>query len=173
MLPIGDRLMLSYRLSCRNFQTSMFHKTLCLAVALLASSVGVSQAQSPAQLEVFEKNARPLFVEKCQGCHNAKLKSGGFDLSSPEGMKEAAAMGIFGKASDAENSPILKALGYENRIKMPPQGKLSPETISAVREWVAAGAPIPASTPTAGNTLAGTGVRPVALRGVRSATAGP
>ncbi len=49
---------------------------------------------------------------------------------------------------------------------MPPQGKLPAETIAAVREWVAAGAPIPAVTPSAGDSLAGTGVRPVALRGV-------
>ena len=49
---------------------------------------------------------------------------------------------------------------------MPPQGKLPAETIAALREWVAAGAPVPATTPSAGNALSGTGVRPVALRGV-------
>jgi hypothetical protein len=135
-------------------------------VLLICLSLGVINAQTPAQLEIFEKNARPLFAEKCQPCHSTKLRSGGFDLSSPEGIKEAAAIGIFGKASEPENSPILKALSYENRIKMPPQGKLPAETIAAVREWVAAGAPSPAATPSAGNSLAGTGVRPVALRGV-------
>jgi cytochrome c553 len=116
--------------------------------------------------EIFEKNARPLFVQKCQFCHNAKMRSGGFDLSSPDGLKEAASMGIFGKATEPEKSPIIRALSYENQIKMPPQGKLPPETVAAVREWVAAGAPLPAATPSAGNSLAGTGVRPVALRGV-------
>src|SRR5208282_4338877 len=55
---------------------------------------------------------------------------------------------------------------YESQVKMPPQGKLPAETIAAIREWVAAGAPTPAVTPTAGNSLEGTGVRPVALRGV-------
>ncbi len=137
-----------------------------ITALLFVLSVGIAAAQTPAQLELFEKNARPLFAEKCQPCHNAKLRSGGFDLSSPEGIKEAASIGIFGKAADPENSPILKALSYENRIKMPPQGKLPAETISAVREWVVAGAPSPAATPSAGNSLAGTGVRPVALRGV-------
>jgi hypothetical protein len=126
----------------------------------------IAQAQTPAELELFEKNARPLFVDKCQGCHNAKLKSGGFDLSSPAAIKEAASMGIFGAAADPEKSPIVKALTYEGQIKMPPQGKLPAESIAAVREWVAAGAPIPKVTPPAGDSLAGTGVRPVALRGV-------
>ena len=144
----------------------MSHPTVIAAISLLALGSAVTQAQTPAQLELFEKNARPLFADKCQGCHNSKLKSGGLDFSSPDALKEAAATGIFGKPEDAENSVIIKALKYESTIKMPPQGKLSPETIAAVRDWVAAGAPMPAATPSAGNSLAGTGVRPVALRGV-------
>jgi cytochrome c553 len=133
---------------------------------LVTLGLGAGLAQTPAQLELFEKNARPVFAEKCQGCHNAKLKSGGFDLSSPSAIKEAASMGIFGSAAEPEKSVIIKALSYESQIKMPPQGKLPAETIAAVREWVAAGAPVPAVTPSAGDSLAGTGVRPVALRGV-------
>jgi hypothetical protein len=129
-------------------------------------AVGLGHGQTAAQLELFEKNARPLFAEKCQGCHNAKLKSGGIDFSSPNGIKDAASMGIFGSPADPEKSVIVKALSYENQVKMPPQGKLSVETIAAIREWVAAGAPTPAVTPSAGDSLAGTGVRPVALRGV-------
>jgi hypothetical protein len=129
-------------------------------------SLGVGHAQTAAQLELFEKNARPVFAEKCQGCHNAKLKSGGFDLSSPSAIKEAASMGIFGNAAEPDKSVIIKALSYDSQIKMPPQGKLPAETIAAVREWVAAGAPVPAVTPSAGDSLAGTGVRPIALRGV-------
>lgn len=141
-------------------------RTVISFVSPFTLSLGVIHAQTPAQLELFEKNARPVFVQKCQLCHNAKMKSGGFDLSSPDGMKEAASMGIFGKAAEPAISPIIRALSYENQIKMPPQGKLPPETISSLKEWVAAGAPTPAATPSAGNSLAGTGVRPVALRGV-------
>ena len=106
----------------------MIHRTAVLTVftflSLVTLSLGVSQAQTPAALELFETNARPVFVQKCQPCHSAKLRSGGFDLSSPEGIKEAAAMGIFGKQSDPAKSPIIRALSYENQIKMPPQGKL-------------------------------------------------
>ena len=123
----------------------MTFKTRFAAAALLAT--GPLCAQSAAQIEVFEKNARPLFVETCQGCHNQKLKSGGLDLSSVDGIKEAAAGGFFGNAAEPDKSLLLQALGYEGRIKMPPQGKLPPEKITAVREWVAAGAPIPAAAP--------------------------
>jgi hypothetical protein len=135
-------------------------------VLLGTLAVGLGHTQTASELELFEKNARPVFVEKCQGCHNAKLKSGGIDFSSPNGIKDAASMGIFGKADEPDKSVIIKALNYENQVKMPPQGKLPAETIAAIREWVAAGAPTPAVTPSAGDSLAGTGVRPIALRGV-------
>ena len=81
----------------------------------------VSFRQDRQPLRLFEKNARPLFAEKCQGCHNAKLKSGGIDFSSPSAIKEAASTGIFGNAAEPEKSPIVKALSYEGQIKMPPQ----------------------------------------------------
>jgi hypothetical protein len=133
---------------------------------LIAFGIREGHAQTPTQTEVFEKNARPVFASKCQGCHNARLKSGGLDFSSPEAIKADGSMGIFGKPSEPDGSILLRALSYENQIKMPPQGKLPPETITAMREWLAAGAPVPAITPSAGDSLSGTGVRPVALRGV-------
>jgi hypothetical protein len=141
-------------------------KTSSVAFLLLPFFSNSGVAQSPAQLELFEKNARPLFAEKCQGCHNSKLKSGGLDFSSPEGIRDAASAGVFGKAAEPEKSVLLQALSYERSVRMPPQGKLAPEAIASVREWVAAGAPTPTATPSAGNSLSGTGVRPVALRGV-------
>src|SRR6202050_2133908 len=149
-----------------NLMTFGTLRRLFTVLPLLTLCLGAWQAQTPAQLELFEKNARPVFAEKCQGCHNAKLKSGGVDLSSPRAIKKAAPLGIFGSAPEPEKSVIIKALGYESQIKMPPQGKLPAETIAAVREWVAAGAPVPAVIPSAGDSLSGTGVRPVALRGV-------
>lgn len=158
-----SKLAVSVRAWAENGKGDTAAMSFCFVFFLTALS---THAQTPAQLEVFEKNARPVFVEKCQPCHSTKMRSGGFDLSSPEGIKEAAALGIFGKAADAESSPILRALSYENRVKMPPQGKLPAETIAGIRDWVMAGAPSPAATVQAGNALAGTGVRPVALRGV-------
>src|ERR1700684_2032666 len=107
-----------------------FFTVLPLALAIVTLGLGALHAQTPAQLELFEKNARPVFAEKCQGCHNAKLKSGGFDLSSPGAIKEAASMGIFGNAAEPEKSVIIKALSYEGQIKMPPQGKLSEVAIA-------------------------------------------
>jgi cytochrome c553 len=116
--------------------------------------------------ELFEKYARPLFVEKCQACHNGKLKSGGIDFSTVEGMHAAAQAGFFGAPSDPDKSPLLQALAYESRVKMPPQGKLPADRIAGIREWLAAGATLPAATATSSATESSTGLRPVAIRGV-------
>lgn len=90
--------------------------------------------------ELFEKKVRPIFLEHCQACHNEKVKTGGLDLTSADGLKRAAAGGFFGTATEPNNSPIVQALGYEGRVKMPPAGKLPADKIAAIREWVGAGA---------------------------------
>jgi len=52
------------------------------SVLVLLVSLRLVHAQSPDQLELFEKKVRPIFVENCQGCHNEKVKNGGLNLSS-------------------------------------------------------------------------------------------
>src|SRR4051794_13286698 len=86
------------------------------ALCLIALCAGAARAQTPSQIELFEKNARPLFASKCEVCHNAKLKSGGLDLSSASAIHEAASMGIFGKPGEPDGSVLLRALSYESQI---------------------------------------------------------
>src|SRR5205814_7493035 len=100
----------------------------CASFAFLVIGAFPIQGQTEAQLEIFEKNARPIFSEKCQGCHNAKLKSGGLDLSSPSGIKEAAGQGFFGTAAEPDKRLLLQAISYAGRVRMPQQGKLVTET---------------------------------------------
>src|ERR1700687_2867995 len=132
--------------------------------AILGITPLLAQAQTP--LELFEKNARPVFVDKGQACHNARLKSGGLDLSSREGIQLAKEGGFFGSPTDPDKSLILQALGYEGRIKMPPQGKLPPGKIAGMKECLAAGAAVPVATGTQTSAESSTGLRPVALRGL-------
>ncbi len=107
-----------------------------LSLTLLASAVF---GQSPDQVEYFEKNVRPLLVKNCQGCHNAKLQSGGVDLSSATGFQEA---GLF-KKDKPEASRILVVTSYEGSVKMPPMGKLKADDLAKLAEWCKMGAPWP------------------------------
>ena len=61
-----------------------------LAVALYALATASSlraaddTAPTPEQLEFFEKQIRPLFVEQCQSCHGREKQEAGLRLDGRE-----------------------------------------------------------------------------------------
>jgi hypothetical protein len=100
-------------------------------------------AQSVDALEFFEKSVRPVLVEKCQVCHNPNLKTAELDLSSAAGFLHGGASGPLVSPDQPEKSKLLEVIGYEERLKMPPTGKLNNEEIASLTAWVKAGAPWP------------------------------
>ena len=107
----------------------------------LATSLSLAQTTDSA--EFFEKKVRPIFAENCQGCHNSELKIGGLDLSTPEGFANGSQSGPIVSLDNPENSRLLRVVSYEEKLKMPPRMKLGDPEITALREWVMAGAPWP------------------------------
>jgi hypothetical protein len=101
-------------------------------------------AGQTAGVEFFETKVRPLLVAKCQGCHGVASHVAGLDLSSAEGFGKGADSGVLISGSDPAESRLMRAIGYEGRIKMPPTGRLKTEEIAAIREWIEMGAPWPA-----------------------------
>jgi len=109
---------------------------------LLAFATRVHAAPEPRD-ELFEKKVRPIFANKCQPCHGPQLRTAGLDLTSVDGFRKGADGGPLVDPVDLNNSRLLKAVGYQERIKMPPAGKLRDEEIAAIREWLSLGAPWP------------------------------
>ena len=110
-----------------------------LAVFLATSSAVAEQGGA----EYFEEHVRPLLSARCQVCHNAQLKSGNIDLSGVEGFLKARDEAALISAEEPASSRLLAIVGYEGRIKMPPGGKLPPEEIAILVDWVGQGAPWP------------------------------
>ncbi len=110
-------------------------KTLTVSVLVAASFAHAQSAD-----EFFEKKIRPVLVTKCQGCHNAKLKTAGLDLSTAAGF---AAGGPSGSLLGGAESRLLKVISYEFELKMPPMGKLPAEDLQNLAAWVKVGAPWP------------------------------
>jgi len=100
-------------------------------------------AQSPEQIEYFERNVRPVLVQSCQPCHNAKMKSSGLDLSSAAGFYAGGSGGSILDKAHPEESRFAKVIGYEDPLKMPPMGKLKAEQLDSLNNWVKMGAPWP------------------------------
>ena len=96
--------------------------------------------QTAADTEFFEKRIRPVFAAKCSQCHNSKTKMGAVDLTSGEAFQQAVNEASLISASNPEDSRLLRLLGWEDKVKMPPTGKLPAEDLKAITEWVKAGA---------------------------------
>ena len=83
---------------------------LCLLGSILTLTAA---AQSPTQeaaakADFFETRVRPVFAQNCQQCHNSKLKTAALDLSTGAGLDPAR---------------LLRAISYEDNLKMPPAGQ--------------------------------------------------
>ena len=112
-------------------------------IFLLTAFAAAAQAGAASDsLEFFEKQIRPILAGQCWMCHNEKVQSAGLDLKTAEGYLAARGAGFFGAAGEPERSLLLKALSYEQRVKMPPQGRLGAEQITAVRRWLSQGRPL-------------------------------
>jgi cytochrome c553 len=118
------------------------------SLACLALWASSANAQTPEQIEFFEKKVRPVLATKCQGCHNAKVKTAGLDLSTAAGFAAGGATGTL-VAKTPDDSRLLKVIGYETSLKMPPMGKLGDEDIANLTAWVKMGTPWPGGMPMA------------------------
>jgi len=107
-------------------------------------------AEGPAGAEFFEKQVRPLLVERCQKCHNPTKTSGGLKLTDREAILKGGDSGPAVVPGRPAESLLVRAVGYlDNDIKMPPNEKLADSDAAKLRQWVALGVPWPASNASA------------------------
>jgi hypothetical protein len=107
---------------------------------------------SRAQRTFFEKNIRPVLVEKCYKCHStepdAKIK-GGLAVDTREALMTGGDTGPAIVPGKPDASLLMETLhGSDPDLLMPPEkdgGKLSAEIIAAFAQWIKIGAPDPRS----------------------------
>ena len=124
----------------------------CVGLAVWALSAARCPAQevSPADLEFFEKQVRPVLVEHCLECHGGKKQQGGFSLATRDLLLKGGDSGAALVPGKPDESPLWAALAYSGDLKMPPAGKLPESKLEALRQWIAKGAPWPANSPLVG-----------------------
>jgi len=123
--------------------------TLGLARVSTAAEAG-TPSDSPVSELLFVRRVLPIFREKCVSCHGddeKKIKSG-FDMRTMEGLRKGGDSGEPALApGKPEQSPLyLAATRTDPDWKaMPPKenDKLTSEQLSAIRQWIAGGAPWP------------------------------
>src|SRR5262249_54166404 len=107
------------------------------------SAADTPAGKAPAALEFFEREIRPLLVERCQACHSEKKTRGGLRLTGRAAALKGGERGPAFVPGKPEESLLIKAIGYTDDLKMPPAGKLSAAEIGKLKRWVALGAPWP------------------------------
>src|SRR5687767_284120 len=94
-----------------------------LLFAFLSASPAAAQSEG---LDLFERKIRPVLVEHCYSCHSAeaqknkKLK-GGLLLDSCAGIRQGGDSGPALKEGDLTGGLLLKALRYDDELRMPPK----------------------------------------------------
>ena len=109
----------------------------------------VADELAPSQGEkLFALHVRPIFQEKCSGCHSKEEIKGGFDLSSRKSMLEGG--DAYGESvvvpGDIDASSLLVMIARdEPGYEMPPKeaDRLSQQEVWAIRDWIRADAPWP------------------------------
>ncbi len=111
-----------------------------------------SFGQSNDQAEFFEKKIRPLLAANCAKCHNPNAKVAELDLTTAEGFARGGESGALINKEHPEESRLLKVIGYDDKLKMPPTGKMKDADIASITEWVKAGAVWPSAKPVVAET---------------------
>lgn len=111
-----------------------------LVLLIVLTAAGNGQSPAPSSPDFFETTIRPLLAAKCYACHT-EAHMGGLQLDSREHFLKGGKSGPIVVAGSPDQSLMMKALRYTDpRLKMPPTGKLSPEQLASVEEWIKAGA---------------------------------
>ncbi len=101
-------------------------------------------------VEFFETKVRPVLAENCFACHTS-TKLGGLEMSSRDALIRGGNSGPAIEPGHPERSLLLKAVSHtDERLKMPPQGKLSDPQVSDLAVWIRDGAVWPNALETQG-----------------------
>jgi Protein of unknown function (DUF1553)/Protein of unknown function (DUF1549)/Planctomycete cytochrome C len=107
-----------------------------------------TESKSGGQSDFFETHVRPVLAGSCYRCHTDS-ETAGLRVDSRESLLKGGASGPAIVPGDPENSLLIKAVRQSGALKMPKGGRLKPEDVDALVEWVRAGATWPTSTASA------------------------
>jgi hypothetical protein len=122
------------------------HNVWTVVIGLVFSPLANGQESEQQLVEFFEKNVRPLLIEKCIECHSGESgkTNGGLALDSKQGWVNGGDSGPAIVPGDPEKSLLIQAVRYEHaELRMPPAdtgGKLSYRELGILTLWIQSGA---------------------------------
>src|SRR6202045_5124439 len=108
--------------------------------AATAPPASAAAAASSVGEDFFETKVRPIFANVCSNCHGDTATSG-LRVDSRESLLKGGSRGPAIVPNDADKSLLIQAVRQTGELKMPKGGKLAPEEVQSLIEWVNRGAP--------------------------------
>ncbi|MBL8174266.1 MAG: DUF1549 domain-containing protein [Bryobacterales bacterium] len=106
-------------------------------LALCGSAMAMAQGPEG----FFEKNVRPLFIAKCNGCHGGANPAGGLSLLTREALLKGGSRGPSVVAGNPAGSLLMKAVMHTaGTLRMPPGPKLTDAELANLTQWINQGA---------------------------------
>ena len=99
-----------------------------------------------------EREIVPILKQQCGKCHLDGKSKGGLSLSNQQALDEGGDSGPVIDNKNPRNGILAKVLRYDGEMKMPPTGKLPPQQLEKLMQWIDAGAPLPSGTKPAPTT---------------------
>ena len=117
-----------------------------LSILLAAGSSQGAGKVSADQTAFFEKNIRPILINRCYECHSVEKgkAKGSLTLDSREAILKGGDSGPALIAGQPEKSLLIESVHYKNQdLQMPPKGALPSQEIQLLEDWIKMGAPDP------------------------------
>ncbi|MEX0612528.1 MAG: PSD1 and planctomycete cytochrome C domain-containing protein [Pirellulales bacterium] len=103
----------------------------------------LSSAISEDDAIFFERSIRPLLAARCWECHSDETAEAGLRLDSRDAMVRGGDSGPAIVPGKSAESLLVTAIHYADEPQMPPDGKLRPQDIEILIDWIQRGAPWP------------------------------
>ena len=119
-------------------------RALFAVLALAMATVASAQELPPAATETvdFAKQIRPIFEQRCVGCHGPEQQFNGLRLDRKPDALRGGASGPAILPGDSANSRLIHLVaGYQVKVVMPPTGDaLTAQQVGLLRAWIDQGA---------------------------------
>ncbi len=109
-----------------------------MAAVSLAWTCLLAAADKPVS---FSKDIQPVLETSCLKCHGAAIQLSKLDLRTRDTALKGGEKGPAMVPGKAEDSRLYRLVAGLEKPSMPMDGKLTPEQISAIKEWINQGAP--------------------------------
>jgi Planctomycete cytochrome C len=110
---------------------------------IFASSSKFTPQQRTEGERLFSEKVRPLLNRRCGKCHGEDDARSGLRVDSREALLCGGHRGPAISPGKPGDSLLIQSVLQTGELKMPRRGKLAPEEIQFLSDWIADGAPWP------------------------------